>query len=204
MRLFRKLHLIFRIAILLVLAALLLWAGLMGMVWWKENHIPQLERYDALVVLGAQVKEDGSMSVQLQWRVDAALEAWRKQPCIIVCCGGQGTNEPAAEGAVMRDYLIAQGVPPEQVLADTASTTTLQNLRYAKALLREQGLTGGVCVVTSDYHLPRALALAGDVGLQATGIGSATKPEYWLKNHSREALAWVKYWGQKLLGRTGG
>lgn len=193
-----------RLPLLLILLGLLVWAGLIGMVWWRETHIPQLDSYDALVVLGAQVKEDGTMSVQLQWRVDAALDAWQRQPCMIVCCGGQGSNEPAPEGQVMRDYLISKGVPADQVLADTSSATTLENLRYARRLLQDNGLSQRVCVVTSDYHLPRALALAEDVGLQATGIGSATKPEYWIKNHSREALAWVKYWAQKLLGHTGG
>lgn len=103
----------------------------------------------------------------------------------------------------MRDYLISKGVPPEQILTDTESTSTLENLKYAKRILQNQGLEGSVCIVTSDYHLPRALALAQDAGMKATGIGSPIKPEYWLKNHSREALAWVKYWGLKLTGKTG-
>ena len=57
-------------------------------------------------------------------------------------------------------------------------------------------------IVTSDYHLPRALAIARDAGLEAQGAGSPCRPEwnYWLKNHMREALAWVKYWGVKYLG----
>ena len=103
----------------------------------------------------------------------------------------------------MRDYLIEKGIPADMLLTDTESASTLQNMRYAKRILEEQGLSTRVCVVTSDYHLPRALALAGDVGLEATGVGSPIKAEYWIKNHAREALAWVKYWGQKLLGRTG-
>ena len=104
----------------------------------------------------------------------------------------------------MRDYLIAKGVPADQILTDTQSTTTLENMRFAKRILQENGLSTAVCVITSDYHLPRALALASDVGLDATGVGSEIKAEYWLKNHAREALAWLKYWAQKLTGRTGG
>ena len=45
----------------------------------------------------------------------------------------------------------------------------------------------------------RAMALARDLGLEADGIGSPCKPEYWVKNHAREALAWVKYWLVKYL-----
>ena len=45
----------------------------------------------------------------------------------------------------------------------------------------------------------RAGALAADLGYEACGLGSPCKPEYWLKNHAREALAWCKYWGKKYL-----
>ena len=36
-------------------------------------------------------------------------------------------------------------------------------------------------------------------GYDACGMGSPCKPEYWIKNHAREALAWCKYWGVKYL-----
>ena len=54
-------------------------------------------------------------------------------------------------------------------------------------------------MVTSDYHLPRAMALAEDEGMTATGLGAPTKAIYWPKNYGREALAWIKYWMQKYL-----
>ena len=58
-----------------------------------------------------------------------------------------------------------------------------------------------VTVITSDYHLPRALALARDLGLEADGIGSPCRPEigFWIKNHAREVLAWGKYLAEKAL-----
>lgn len=189
------------LSVLLVLALLgiMLWAALMGMVWWKETHVPQTDDYDAIVVLGAQVKPDGTLSVQLQWRLDAAFEAWQKKQVPIFTCGAQGNNEPAPEGKVMRDYLLELGVPEDMVMADTESFNTRQNLQNA-ARLMEDGTPKTVVIVTSDYHLPRAMALAEDEGLIATGLGSPTKPEYWLKNHAREAISWVKYWVEKYTG----
>lgn len=56
--------------------------------------MPPTENYDAIVVLGAQVRQDGKLSVQLQWRLDAAVEAWRKHDCLIITCGSQGADEP--------------------------------------------------------------------------------------------------------------
>ena len=56
-----------------------------------------------------------------------------------------------------------------------------------------------VVIVTSDYQLPRSMALAEDMGLEASGVGSPCLQEYWLKNHGRETLSWIKYWLKKYL-----
>ena len=187
--------------LILALAGVIAYLGVVGMVCWKETHVPQTEDYDAIVVLGAQVKPDGTPSVQLQWRLDAAYGAWQERQCLIVTCGAQGSNEPDAEGRVMKAYLTGLGVPENQVLVDDTSFNTRQNLENAAALLQNSGVET-VLIVTSDYHLPRAMALAEDQGLTATGLGSPTKPEYWIKNNAREAIAWLKYWAEKYLGLT--
>ena len=45
-----------------------------------------------------------------------------------------------------------------------------------------------------SFHLiPRALALCKQVGIIACGKGSPSKPEYFIKNHLREGLSWIKF-----------
>jgi uncharacterized SAM-binding protein YcdF (DUF218 family) len=195
----KKRHLLKWLAAL-VLLGVMCYLGIVAMVCWKEAHVPPVENYDAIIVLGAQVKPDGSPSLQLQWRLDAAAEAWQKENCFVVTCGAQGSNEPAPEALVMRDVLIAQGVAEDMILTDAESFNTRQNIANAARLLAGRDVQR-VVIVTSDYHLPRAMALAEDMGLDATGIGSPTKLglRFWAKNHGREALAWIKYWGQKYL-----
>lgn len=187
-----------KILLCLAIVGIAAFLGIIGMIVWKQNHVPARENYDAIVVLGAQVKPDGQLSLQLTWRMDEAYALWEKQPCLIVTCGAQGANEPAPEGQVMKEYLMAKGVPEEQILVDDTSFNTRQNLRNATRLLKSAGAKQ-VMIVTSDYHLPRAMALAQDMGLSSSGKGSPTKAEYWLKNYTREALSWLKYWGQKYL-----
>ncbi|MBR4080842.1 MAG: YdcF family protein [Clostridia bacterium] len=191
---------ILRILLALLAAGVMVYAGIVAMVYWKETHVPPAEDYGAIVVLGAQVKPDGVPSVQLQWRLDTAAALWHENPVYVVTCGAQGANEPAPEGEVMRDYLIAAGVDESMILVDAASFNTRQNIRHAAELLEGTGVTK-ILIVTSDYHLPRAMALAEDEGLEATGKGSPCKNDIvnWSKNHLREALSWVKYWGQKYL-----
>ena len=190
-----------QVLLILFAAVLLFYLGVVAMVCWKEAHVPPVENYDAIIVLGAQVKPDGEPSLQLQWRIDAAAQAWKEHPCLIVTCGAQGGNEPAPEALVMRDELIAQGVDADMILTDADSFNTRQNLAHAAELLAGQDVSR-VVIVTSDYHLPRAMALAKDEGFEeVTGIGSPTKLgfRFWAKNHGREALAWIKYWMQKYL-----
>ncbi len=186
-------------ALLLLAAGILCYGALVAFVYYQEVHVPvPNENADALIVLGAQVQPSGEPSVQLAWRLEAALEVFNQNPTPIVVSGGQGGNEPRPEGEVMRDWLIERGVPPEQILVDSESTNTRQNISHAISLL--EGLSiQNVRIITSDYHLPRALAIARDEGLSVSGTGSPCKKEYWVQNHFREALAWVKYWGQKYL-----
>lgn len=183
------------IALLGVLCAL----GLMGFVWYRETHLPPIGESDVIIVLGAQVKEDGTPSVALERRLTAALDSYREKPQVIIVCGAKGGNEPRAEGDVMREWLLAQGVPEADVIAETASFNTRENLRYARGIMDERGLSQAL-VVTSDYHVARALELCRQEGIPATGKGSPSKPEYFIKNHLREGLSWVKLWAQMLLG----
>ena len=189
-----------RVLCLLMALGLMCYAGLIALVYCWEVSVPQSLEYDGIIVLGAQVLPDGAPSVQLQWRLDKALECYQNKPCPVVVTGARGGKEPEPEGDVMRRVLIGMGVPEEMVISDPLSTDTKQNIRNGWAILKEKGCEKPL-IVTSDYHLPRALAIARDNGLDPLGAGSPCKPglRFWLKNHMREALAWVKYWGIKYL-----
>ena len=183
----------------IVLTGVLCALGLIGFVYYQETHLPPVQESDVIIVLGAQVKADGTPSVALERRLTAALESYREKRQILIVCGAQGGNEPRAEGDVMREWLLAQGVPETDVIAETSSFNTRENLRYARAIMEERGLSQAL-VVTSDYHVARALTLCRQEGVPATGKGSPSKPEYFIKNHLREGLSWVKLWTQMLLG----
>lgn len=200
-----KKHSALRIFLLISAGCVLFLGLLIGMLCIREGMVSRTmdniqETYDAVIVLGAQVKPDGSPSVQLTWRLDSAVQAWQKKNVPIVVCGAQGKDEPEPEAETMKKYLVSKGIPEESILKDPDSYNTEQNLKHAKTLLDEYpDQITKVLIVTSDYHVPRSLALAHDMGFDAEGLGSPCMPEYWLKNHGREALAWCKYWLKKYL-----
>ncbi len=183
--------------------ALILWIAAIGTVWavciW-ENRKPLKDDTDAIIVLGAQVLPSGQPNRILKTRLDMTLDAYAAKPRPIVCCGARGNDEPEAEGTVMRNYLIERGIPEEAIQAETESFNTYENIENAKNLLG----TGvkSVLIVTSDYHVARSLWIARDKGLDASASGS---PTFWLwrfKNHTKEALSWIKYCYMKLSGQV--
>lgn len=188
------------LAVLIVLGVIV-YAALVGFVCYKEAHPPEVQAYDAIIVLGAQVLANGEASVQLANRLEQVLKAYEENNCLIITCGARGGDEPMPEADFMKEWLVQKGVPSDRVLAENTSFNTRQNIDNAVALLPDSAAYTFL-IVTSDYHLPRALALAEDAGVRAVGIGSPCKPDIinWGRNHLREALAWVKYWGQKYIG----
>lgn len=179
------------------------YAGVVGFVCIREGKVATALaddlQYDAIIVLGAQVKPEGIPSVQLSWRLDAAADAYARQPVPVVVCGAQGSDEPCPESVIMKQYLVNKGIPENMILEDPDSRNTYENLENAKKLLAAYPGVRRVLIVTSDYHVPRSMAIARDLGFEAEGLGSPCLPEYWLKNHAREALAWCKYWIRKYL-----
>lgn len=75
------------------------------------------------------------------------------------------------EAEVMRELLIARGVPENLIRLEDRSHITLENVRNACALLGEGKR---VALVTSDYHMARALDDCRRAGLDALGICAMT------------------------------
>ena len=180
--------LIFFLFKLFILACIII----LGYIIFKEKTISPAKNFDSIIVLGAQVKEDGSLSNQLLLRLTRTLEAYMQNQCLIVTTGSRGENEPVEEGIAMRDWLVKSGVNPNDIVAETNSKSTIENIKFANQILVARG-KAKPAIVTSDYHLPRALQIAKDLSIDSQGIPSPTKSEYWLKNHLREVLSWGKY-----------
>ena len=175
----------------------LVYAFLFAYLLVREHNVPAPGNTQAIIVLGAQVNPDGQPSRQLELRLLEALKAYEAAPKPVIVSGAQGKDEPVTEASVMKSWLEQKGVDPQHILVEDKSFNTRQNLENAKLLLGEG--VKDVLIITSDYHLPRAMDVARDAGLDPSGIGSPILPEYWLKNHARETMAWGKYYVNKFL-----
>ena len=151
------------------------------------------QNLDYIIVLGAQVKEDGP-SVVLKYRLDTAIDYLNKNPdttCIV--SDGKGNNEPFSEAEVMSDYLIEHGVEPDRILLEDKSTNTEENIKNSKALLEIP--YNGVGIVTNNFHTFRAVQIAKAQGLEGVcGIAADSHALYLPNNVLRECCGILKDW----------
>jgi uncharacterized SAM-binding protein YcdF (DUF218 family) len=94
----------------------------------------------------------------------------------------------------MTRWLIAHGVPASAIAVDDQSTDTIENLKNARAEMSARGFQTAI-IVTSDYHLTRALWLARDQGLDAIGAAAPGNDTWGQRIEARfkESLSWVNY-----------
>lgn len=133
-----------------------------------------MRRIDAVLALGVALGPDGEPTKELIARADAAARALALAPedAPLVLCGGCPSGLACAEAEAMRALMLARGVPDSRLLLEDCSTDTMENMRFAARLLG--GAKGKrVLVVTSDYHMRRALMTARRVGFSARGVAAA-------------------------------
>ncbi len=140
-----------------------------------------------LIVLGCRV-EGETPSEALRNRIDTAADYLLAHPSVpVIVSGGQGPDERISEAEAMRRGLVERGVAEDRIVLEDRSTSTLENLTFAKELLPDGGRDASVVVVSEGYHLYRALSVADRVGLDAEGL-AAPSPD-WLR-----ATSWVREW----------
>lgn len=151
---------------------------------------------DYIIVLGAGLHGDVP-SLSLRNRLDAALEWLEAHPdCVAVVSGGQGPGETMTEGEAMQIWLEAKGIEPERIIVEDKATSTQENLANSFALIRDSGgdPDGNCAVVTSEYHLYRAKALAAKQGVECYGVAARTSwPTLMLNYFIREGFAVTYY-----------
>lgn len=129
------------------------------------------------IVLGAGLTPEGRPTPFLAARLDIA-------------------REPTA----MRDHLVADGVPSEQVVLDFAGRDTYDTCVRAKRIFE----VPDAIIVSQGYHVPRAVAVCNAIGLDTIGVGDETARQWsgaWRSGRQREYLANVKAAADVLSGR---
>lgn len=159
---------------------------------WNAS-IEEPDSIDVLIVLGAGVWGDHP-SPQLQLRLESAASLYmKKTEMVIIVSGGQGPDEWVSEAQAMHDALIDLGVSDQSILMENASTSTVENLQFSKAIIDSLNFDNpSIGIVTTDFHMFRAKMLARRFGMRVQGQTSPNLPIIVVKNTVREIAALIK------------
>ena len=171
---------------------LFFFAAVEGMILKGALTVPE-SGLDYVVVLGAHVRPEGP-SRALRLRLSRALTYAEDNPStVFIVSGGQGDNEPCSESSAMKAWLVSRGMDPERILEENQSKNTRQNLAFSKELIPDGASVG---IVSSDFHICRALRLAETLGYDTVcGIPAKGDLPTQPSNLLREFFAVVKdFW----------
>ena len=143
--------------------------------------------YDCILVLGAGVKDDGTPSPMLYDRVTVAVELYEATGAPLLMSGDHTGDYN--EVAVMKALAVEMGVPSEDVFLDHEGYSTYESLYRARYMFSARR----VIIVTQEYHLHRALYIARELDMTATGVSANLRPYRLQKKYNtREHLARFK------------
>ena len=189
--LFRRLPRWLRRTVCVVLVAGVLVLGtILTLMGIRAAHHPDGTRPVTVIVLGCQVRSDGTPSRMLQDRIQAAYDYLSiHEEAVCVASGGQNNQEPTTEARCIRDTLVSMGIDPGRIYLEDRSRSTEENLSFSAAIIQEQGLPQQAVIASDNFHQLRAAIWAERDGLTPYAAGCASPwfltAGYW----AREAAA---------------
>lgn len=152
-------------------------------------HLFKKRKLDYIIVLGAGIKGE-QVPPLLASRIDQGIEILKKNPkALVIMSGGQGKGEDIPEGEAMARYAINKGIDESKIIIEDKSTNTKENLLFSSKLMIKESPRVGL--VTTSYHVFRALILAKDLGIRCIGFGSVTKWYFTLNALIREFIGYL-------------
>ncbi len=153
----------------------------------KAENLPQT---NTAIVFGAGLRRDGTPTAILRDRVQTAADLYHQGKVNKLLFSGDNRfieyNEPGA----MRTYALTLDVAPEDIVLDYAGRRTYDTCYRAKHIFE----INQAVLVTQNYHLPRALFLCNQIGIEAYGINADLRTysrRSFILWNIREALATV-------------
>jgi SanA protein len=176
------------------LAVALLVLGSNAYVLWagddSTSELAEVPAAEVAIVPGALVEPDGDMSSMLAARVEQASRLWHAGKVEKILVSGDHGSWKYDEPDTMRKALVRDGVAPEDVFEDHAGFDTWATMVRAREIFEVRDAV----VITQGFHMPRALFLAEEAGIEATGLTADLREwgHQGRKSTVREVLSRVK------------
>lgn len=188
--------------ILSTLATVLVLSVAAGFTVWRESTMRNLERVDAIVVLGA-AQYAGKPSPVLKNRLDTAAQVQESGYAdIIVTVGSNLPGDTTTEAEAGREYLIRKyDANPDNVIAIAEGKDTYSSIHAVHKVAQEKAWSSFI-FVSDSLHSARIKTIAESFGYEAfttsaeAGPGSSFEISYFAK----ESAGVVYFWVSRLRG----
>lgn len=141
---------------------------------------------DCILVLGAGLKPDGTPNHMLQDRLDVGITLYLQGAAPKLLLSGDNGQEGYDEVNAMKRYVLAAGIPAEDIFMDHAGFSTYESMYRAGSIFKVKS----VIIITQKYHQYRAIYDARKLGLNAYGVVSEPRTYFGQgRREIREILA---------------
>lgn len=167
-----------------------------AMVVYSDKYVVSIESadeitdIDCIIILGAAVREDGSLSMVLEERVNTGAELYKNGVSERILVSGDHSSADYNEVGAMKEYMVGTGIPEDVIFTDHAGFDTYDTMYRARDIFKAKK----VIIVTQEFHISRAVFIARSLGLDAYGVISDEGHRYFnLITEVRECVARTKY-----------
>ncbi len=118
------------------------------------GSIDNIHQADVAVVLGNTVERNGKPSARLQARLDKTIALYQQGVFKNTIVSGGVGKEGFDEAVVMKQYLVANGLPMSQIYVDSQGNNTYLTAKNTARLMSEYKWQSAIAI-SQYFHLPR-------------------------------------------------
>jgi uncharacterized SAM-binding protein YcdF (DUF218 family) len=121
-----------------------------------------MRKIDVIIILGGGIDKLGTISKITKERLDIFLKEKNKFSDIPILLsgrwGGLKRDKPKiTEAQAMQKYLVTKGINPARIYLEMKSLDTISNAIFSEEIIRKHKNWKHILLVTSDWHIKRAL-----------------------------------------------
>ena len=182
------------VALALIAIALIAYANITA-VWASRGRtfadVSSLPPVKVGLVFGTTDRVDGRENLYFRYRIDAAVKVWQAGKIDTLIVSGDNRSRYYKEPEMMRQALVARGIPGDRIVCDYAGLRTLDSVVRAKEIFGADS----VIFISQRFQNERAIYLAKAHGIQAYGFNARdVDTQAGFKTKLREVGARVKMW----------
>ena len=148
------------------------------------NDAGEAPHAEVALIPGAAIFSDGSLSLIFIDRADTAIILYEAKKVSKILVSGDNSTDSHNEVNPVRLYLISKGIPDQDIFLDHAGFDTYSSMYRARDIFG----VSSILIATQSFHLPRAVFIARQLGIEAYGV-NADVGHILFRNTVREVFA---------------